>query len=497
MALELTYDSLRREVGRFLGYRPSTTDWTSTEAQVVADVLDDGLRRFYWPMALEAGKAPHQWSFLSPDATLAVTSATDAYDLPSDFTDISSKGFSFASGDKLVRVSRTDDETIRVLKAQANRSGPPQFFAISVKSTIDSSPTRYEVRFFPTPDATYSLSYQYNVTPSSLSELNSTPLGGARHAKTILEACLAEAEKKIGDEEGIHEKKFMELLSASIAADRELAKPEVGSVWPFENQQGDLKITKGYLKRLIGVQLGYGPHQGLWDFTQTQKVKLALETGLRKFYAPPCLPQEKYSHNWSFLKTDLHLTMVEDQYAYDLPDGFAMLTADDILQEPGTSQLYPPVKLVSERQVLSNLQNVLSAGRPQLAAYRSKLNEEFGTKYEILFWPTPDDEYELNIRYTVNPGMMQDDTSLPLGHQSCHQAIIEACLAACEEQLGTPGLHSQLFAEAIRSAVSQDRKVASPDSLGPNYDPSDVPVGSWMNWHACNTNIITYNGQTY
>ena len=293
MPLEQNYDSLRREIGRFLGYRPSTTDWSSTETQVVADILDDGLRRFYWPMPTEPGKPPHEWSFLSPDASLTLTSGTDNYDLPSDFTDISSKGFSYAAGDKLTRVSRIDVETLKVLKSQANRTGSPQFYCVTNKAVVEGAPTRYEVRFFPTPDNTYVLGYQYNIAPASLGTINTTPLGGARHAKTILEACLAEAEKKIGDEDGIHEKKFIELLAASIAADRELAKPDLSAVWPFENQAGDLKVTKGYLKRLIGSELGYGPHSGLWDFTQSQKVKLALETGLRKFYSPPCLPQEK------------------------------------------------------------------------------------------------------------------------------------------------------------------------------------------------------------
>lgn len=497
MALSIDYATLRREIGYFIGYKKSTSDWSSDESTRVDDIINSGLRRFYWPPPV-GEDGPHIWSFLSPDSSLTIVSGEYVYRLPNDFVDLESKGFTFASGSGISRATRVANETITVLRAQASRSGAPQFFAIQATKASDGLDSGYEVLFYPTPDATYSLSYSYSVTPKSLSTDSPYPLGGARHSETIKEACLAEAEKKQFDEYGQHEKRFQELLASSIAADKNLAKPDVQDVWPYENPADGLKVNKAYLKRLIGQTLGYGPHSGLWDYTQGQKVKLALETGLRKFYAPPVLPDERFAYNWSFLKTIVKMTMVEDQESYDLPEGFAMLSGDEILYEPGSSRLYQPIRLVAERQVTYYLQNETAAGRPVLAAYRVRPQDENGIRYELLVWPKPDDEYVVNIRYTMNPGMMSDETSLPYATQAGMQALIEACLAACEEIQGQQGLHSKLFIETLRAAVGEDRKVNSPDTLGFNIDRSDVPMDvSAQNWHGCNTNIITYNGIEY
>jgi hypothetical protein len=493
MALAASYDSLRREIGRFLGYRPSTSDWSSTETQNVADILDGGLRRFYWPTP------PHAWSFLSPNATLPVNSSAFVYQLPDDFSDISSKGFAFSVGAKKARVSRVSEEAIKALRSQANRTGEPQFFCVTSRANLVSNESRYDVWFYPTPDASYSLEYSYSVIPDSLSTSNTAPLGGARHSETITEACLAEAERKLGDEDGIHEKRFRELLDASIKADAPLAQPATVDVWPFEDEVSGLKVTKAYLKRIIGEAMGYGPHPGLWDHTQQQKVKLILENALRKFYSPPILPNDKYAHNWSFLKQQYQFELVQEQYTYDLPEGFAMLSGDEILYEPGVNQLYPPIRLVSERQVMQQLQRYITQGRPQLAAYRVKpLDQASGTRYELLLWPKPSQEYTLFMRYTVNPGMMSEEACLPYGQQSAMRAIVEACLSAVEESKGELGLHSKLFLESLASAVGEDRKVSSPDTLGYNSDPSDLPMNPvyGRSYHHYNTNIVTYGGET-
>lgn len=504
MALGVTYDSLRTEVAYFIGIKKTISSWSTEEARIVDSIIDKALRRFYWPSVVipegphkSQSIEQHKWSFLSPDATLTTVAGTDTYDLPAGFTDMASRGFTFATGQQKATAARILDETLQALKSQANRSGPPQFYSISPKAVAEGSQTRYEVRFYPTPDAAYVLTYMYGLTPESLSEVNQVPLGGARHSQTILQACLAEAEKSQFDEYGQQEKRFQEYLTASIMADKGLVSPEVEDVWPFENQATDLTITKAYLKRLIGQAIGAGPHPGTWSHTESQKVKLALETGLRKFYSPPILPGDKYSHNWSFLKKSYSLTLVEDQFVYDLPEGFAMLSTDEILHEPGTAQMYPPIPLMSEREIMRRNQQILTAGRPQAAAYRPKSPDQNGTRFELLLWPTPDSEYVLNIRYTINPGMISEEAALPYGNQSASQAIVEACLAAAEEQGGSQGLHSKLFMEALAAAVSQDRKVNSPDTLGFNQDRSDVPEWDWPNWHNCNANIITYNGNVY
>ena len=64
------------------------------------------------------------------------------------------------------------------------------------------------------------LEYLFRVVPDALSPTNKYPLCGSIHGDTLMKACQAVAERKLGDDAGIYEAKFKERLAASIAVDR-------------------------------------------------------------------------------------------------------------------------------------------------------------------------------------------------------------------------------------------------------------------------------------
>ena len=64
------------------------------------------------------------------------------------------------------------------------------------------------------------LEYMYRVVPEALNPTNRYPLCGSIHGDTLMKACQAVAERKLGDDAGIYEAKFKERLGASIAVDR-------------------------------------------------------------------------------------------------------------------------------------------------------------------------------------------------------------------------------------------------------------------------------------
>lgn len=214
MALEITYNELRRELGRYLGLSRDPDDWTDLEATDIADIIKSGLRSFYWPQG-------HCWSFLMPNATLELEAGQRSYDLPDDFNNILPGGFTYDVDAKQGLIARKDDEEIRSLWSKAELSGPPVYFATGVKVTEPNFPTRYEVLFYPVPDKEYTLSYSYCVSPPMLeTAANEIHLGGAMHSETVLEACLAAAEKTLEDKQDIHAQRFAALLAKSIALDQ-------------------------------------------------------------------------------------------------------------------------------------------------------------------------------------------------------------------------------------------------------------------------------------
>jgi hypothetical protein len=60
----------------------------------------------------------------------------------------------------------------------------------------------------------------YYVLPAMLTSGVPYPYGGATHAETILESCLAVAEQRLDDSAAVHSSKYRMCLEASVMADR-------------------------------------------------------------------------------------------------------------------------------------------------------------------------------------------------------------------------------------------------------------------------------------
>jgi len=68
-------------------------------------------------------------------------------------------------------------------------------------------------------DAVYTVKFCYRVIPNKLSTSSPYPYGGAMHAETVLESCLAMAEKRMGDADAVHMGTFLNRLQTSIGLD--------------------------------------------------------------------------------------------------------------------------------------------------------------------------------------------------------------------------------------------------------------------------------------
>lgn len=489
--LEVDIHYLRRVVGRFLQFGPHPGIWTRKQIEEVKLAIQSGLRRFYHPAPVVEDRPRHVWSFLTPTQRDTIDSGDTELQLPSNFMDLASEVVSFYNSSTRSAV-RVGQDTIRKMRDNSSRTQAPRYVAVRSRA-IDGQPTSHELMLYPTPDQTYTIEYRYLIAPPVISDDNPVPLGGPLHAETLIESCLAAAESIMGTANGQHEAKFRELLANSILMDVQLAEPSEAEVWPFENDTDTLFVNKAYLKRMIGRDLNFSPHAGLWTHAQLKQVEATLQIGMRKFYAPPVLPNEKYSHEWSFLKPLGTITTVSAQYTYDLPEDFAIISGP-LTFAPDTTTLYPPVEIVGEEYLRYRRQHTEASARPSIAAVTPK---NFGgdgvTRYELSLYPTPDSIYSLHYRYSINPELLPDEVSLPIGGQVHAQTALEACLSAAEEMRGVgEGLHTRRFQDCLRASVGHDRKVQAPDTLGYNGDGyNQWRMGSW---HEHDENVVTYTG---
>lgn len=246
--LALRRYQLAAKVGDFLGYgrgsEYSETAWTTRQQADIDDCIESGLRSFYWPASADG--TIHQWSFLRPTATLTLASGADSVGLPYDFGGIEGDITLLDSGRVPLPVKLAGEGAIRNLYAQQpDATGHPELAAVvplKVKGT--KSGQRQELLVWPAADQEYTLELAYYLLPNALTDADPYAYGGAAHAETILEACLAVAELRKDDMLGPHDQKFRERLVASIAADRRLKPQSLG-------YNGDDSDGAGYRRRRV------------------------------------------------------------------------------------------------------------------------------------------------------------------------------------------------------------------------------------------------------
>jgi hypothetical protein len=212
------YTKLRRAVGRFLGYDRDPTNWSTNETTDAGDILESGLRTFYWPIAPNGER--YRWSFLRPYTQIKTTGPTGA-PLPRDFGGLISE-LQYQTNEGIGKIVRVSDQEILSHYARGQLTGDPRYYAIRPRQFANDMGTPYELMLHPTPTSSITLLFRYAVIPPPLSDSNPYPYGGELHAETITEACLAAAERILEDGEGVHTKRWLECLATSIAIDREI-----------------------------------------------------------------------------------------------------------------------------------------------------------------------------------------------------------------------------------------------------------------------------------
>lgn len=230
--LSVNYDDLLQAVAAFLGYGPDSSSWTTAQTAELDRYVQAGVRRFYYPPAMEGVEAGYQWSFLTPVATLATTASQGTQDLPPQLGRVLG-AFHYPESDHRAPIVQVSEDRYQALLSRSDSTGSPQVARVRHKPAEDGKGQRLEVAWWPIPDSAYSLTYSYEAYTGKLNKVNKYPLGGMRHAELVTESCLAVAEQRANDERGLHTEEFQSLLAAAIQQDRRLGAIHYGYMGSF------------------------------------------------------------------------------------------------------------------------------------------------------------------------------------------------------------------------------------------------------------------------
>lgn len=240
----------------------------------------------------------------------------------------------------------------------------------------------------------------------------------------------------------------------------------------------------------VGAVLGYGRNIDAWSREKRGTANACVQQGVRNFYAPVPLENEKYAHEWSFLRPIRQLTTVASTYIYELPSDFAALDGP-ITFEPDQSVLYQPIAVVGEYEVRRRQQDTITTGRPTIAAIVPSSNPG---RYEIHFWVTPDAAYTLEYRCQVNPLDLSEANQFTHGGTAHVQTVLASCLRAAEEEKQvSQGPHAKEFARRLAASISSDRRLMCPRSIGTNRDRSEDTYDR----RELDAEVVTYEGSEW
>lgn len=96
-----------------------------------------------------------------------------------------------------------------------------------------------------------------------------------------------------------------------------------------------------------------------------------------------------------------------------------------------------------------------------------------GQRWNMAIWPVSDSAYTISGVFTINPYQLTSSLTYPMGGMPLAECVRESCLAAAEMEFkGEAGLHTAMFAQRLRTAISMDRQMSNPGILGYNGDMS-------------------------
>ena len=203
--------------------------------------------------------------------------------------------------------------------------------------------------------------------------------------------------------------------------------------------------------------------------------RLIKEAYLMFLYPPDVLG--KGSHAWSFLSPTATLAISEGDDDYDLPASFGGLIGEQIALE-STDEYYPPMKVISPEQIQRFRLGYSTASTPRYAAIQPKaFVSATGSRWELLIFPEPDDDYTARYRYNVNPDAVASG-QYPIGGAQHALTIRAACRARAEMKMGggVRGHYFAEFADCLKASIQQDEGFKA-KNLGCNKDDSDAEYG--------------------
>lgn len=144
------------------------------------------------------------------------------FTLPADFGRLDGR-LNYRAGDMTIDrpIELRSEAQLRQMRQAGDITAPPRFVALMPLPQTAGQQQRWQLFFYPTPDAAYQIYYRYAINPDTLDgTTNTIAPGGVVHSQTIIASVLAAFEKRFSREshhwQGIYLQKLRQSLAVRV-----------------------------------------------------------------------------------------------------------------------------------------------------------------------------------------------------------------------------------------------------------------------------------------
>lgn len=205
-----------------------------------------------------------------------------------------------------------------------------------------------------------------------------------------------------------------------------------------------LELTYEQLKREVARSIGANRNPDNWSDNEKTDIDDGISSGLRMFYF------NSQNHIWEFLCPEESISIVSGTTSYDLPKGFVRMMSEVTIDNP--------LSFITN-SALRAIQDEGEKGTP--VYYSIKTSDENQSRHEIIFYPSPNENFTATMRILLLPSIPENDAEVLAGGAIHGETIIAACvlgvaMKVAQEEQEIAALQ-QSFQTKLESSIQSDR----------------------------------------
>lgn len=232
-SLTVDFHYLQRRVGSQLGFDRNPAIWDDEEAELVQEIIDDGVRQAYFPPPLSPPYSlgtleAHSWSFMRPTWEFTTVSGQRRYELPPDYDSPVGDLVFLDTNNSYPAAIHTSAVRLDKLESRDTSNGSPRLFATEAGESTGEDPQTQVLVLHPTPDGAYRMSLKYQAAARRLTADQPYPLGGQLFGPVLVASCLSMAEQRLTGKQGPLFNAFLSALAGGIRRDHKREPKSLG-----------------------------------------------------------------------------------------------------------------------------------------------------------------------------------------------------------------------------------------------------------------------------